>query len=145
MNKDYYELVNFMKYIRSYFIKNYESVYSVGKLNHSSKDYTYFSLTPDKFKKEKLKFVIILDHLQHCFTICLSGQNKDVRKQYWNIFKGSDWDKYHLAESIDNSLMIIDHTLVENPNFSNGEDLKTKIKKEASIFIQEMRNVLELN
>jgi len=133
--EDYHLIVSYMKELRAHFGKEYELDFKMGKINQSSKEYTYFSLTSESLKKIKLKFVIIYDHLSYSFDICLSGQNKSIRKKFWQMFKGSDWDKYHIAESIDNSLMIIDHTLVERANFRDTKNLTQQVEKEALIFI----------
>lgn len=140
---DYHELVKYMKELKAFFNKEYETHFKLGTLNTVSPDYTYLSLTTEELKKQKLKFVIILDHQKYCFTICLSGQNKAIRKKYWEMFKGSDWDQYHIAESITNSLMIIDHTLVQNPNFDNRNILTEQIETEALKFMNELTKVLE--
>jgi len=132
-----------MKELRIHFHKEHESEFILGKINQTSKDYTYFSITTAELKKAKLKFVIILDHIMDCFTICLSGQNKSVRKKYWYIFKRSDYNKYHLAESMDKNLMIIDHTLVEQPDFNHSKNLTNRIEKESLIFMNELREILE--
>ena len=77
------------------------------------------------------------------FSICLSGQNKDVRKKYWNMFKGSDWNKYQLAASIDNSLSIMDHIILEKPNFNDTDILIEQIEKESFKFMNDIRGLLE--
>lgn len=132
-----------MKELRAYFIKEYDLVYKIGKLNQGNKDYTYFSLTPESLKKQKLKFVIVFDHIHNSYTICLSGQNKSIRKKYWELFNGSDWTKYHLAESIDNSLMIIDHQLARKADFSDTKTITLHIKKEALSFMNDIKKILE--
>lgn len=76
------------------------------------------------------------------FSICLSGQNKNIRKRYWEIFKESNWDKYHIADSIDNNLLIVDHALVEDADFDNRKRLTEHIAKESLKFITEIRDVL---
>jgi len=140
---DYHDLVKFMKELRAYFKNGHEPEFTLGKINQSSKDYTYFSVTPEWLKNIKLKFVIIFDHVLNCFTICLSGQNKSIRQKYWQQFKESDWGKYHLAESIDNSLMIIDKTVITKADFSKTENLTQQIEKEALIFINEIKDYFE--
>lgn len=140
---DYHQMVNYMKELRTFFNKEYGYDYKLGKLNQGSKNYTYFSLTPESLKRLKLKFVIVCDHILNGFTICLSGQNKGIRKKYWNMFNGSNWDKYHLVESIDNSLMIIDYTMVENPDFGDLKSLTLQIEKESLVFMSELREILE--
>ncbi len=140
---DFHQLIAYMKELRTFFSKQYEASFSFGNIYLQSPDYSYFSLTTEELKKQKLKFVIILDHKTLCFSICLSGQNKSIRKKYWKIFKDSDWSKYHLAESIDNSLSIIDQIIVENPNFDDKRSLTQKIEIESIKFIKELRDTLE--
>lgn len=144
MPLDYRELVLYMKALKTFFHKEYDADFSVGKLNQSSPDFTYFSLTPNDFKKEKLKFVIILNHKNMSFEICLSGRNKSIRKKYWEIFKDSDWDKYHISDSIDDSLMIIDHTIVPHPDFTERIQLTKQIEQASLNFINDLRECLML-
>jgi len=79
-----------MKELRAFFHKQYETHLKLGKLNQGNADYSYLSLTTEELKNQKLKFVIILNHKIMCFSICLSGQNKSVRKKYWEIFKNKN-------------------------------------------------------
>ena len=142
-NLDYHQLINYMKELRAFFQKEYEMNFKLGNIYRGSPEYSYFSLTTEELRKLKLKFVIILNHQLMQFEICLSGQNKDIRKKYWKLFKGSDWNKYHITESINNSLMIIDHITVKNPDFSNKRNLTELIEKESLKFINEIKNIIE--
>ncbi len=139
----YHELIKYMKELRAFFDKGYDAYFKLGSIYKGSPDFSYFSLTTEELKKQKLKFVIILNHQLMNFSICLSGQNKRIRKKYWDMFKNSDWQKYHLVESISNSLSIIDHVLVAHPDFDNRIDLTEKIETESLKFINELRELLE--
>lgn len=139
---DYHQLINFMKELRTYFQKEYESYFKLGRLYQNSPDYSYFSLTTSSMKKLKLKFVIILDHQAMNFSICLSGQNKSIRKKYWQMFKNSDWNKYHLVENIDNSLMILNQIIIPQPNFNEKEFLTQQIEKKSFDFINDLQEIL---
>lgn len=140
---DYHELIGYMKSLKAFFFKAYGSEFKLGSIYMGSKDFSYFSLTTPQLKKQKLKFVIILNHRLTSFEICLSGQNKSIRKKYWEIFQGSSWNKYHIAESIESSLSIVDQTIVANPDFSNTEFLTRQIETAAFKFINEIRSLLE--
>ena len=83
----YHELINYMKELRAFFHTSYETYFSLGKIYRNNPDFSYFSLATEELKKQKLKFVIILDHKTLVFSICLSGQNKSIRKKYWEMFK----------------------------------------------------------
>ena len=132
-----------MKELRLFLKKEYDTIFKLGKIYQGDPNFSYFSLTTEELKRQKLKFVIILNHKELYFSICLSGQNKSIRKKYWKIFKGSNWNKYHLAESIDDSLSIIDQTIVKEPDFNNRMSLTEQIEKESLKFINEIKNILE--
>lgn len=138
----YHEMIKYMKELRAFFGKEYDTYFKLGKVYQENPDFSYFSLTTEELKKQKLKFVIILNHKLINFSICLSGQNKSIRKKYWEMFKNSDWDKYHLAESITNSLSIIDHTIVEQPDFDNRILLTKQIETESLKFINVLKGIL---
>lgn len=140
---DYHELIGYMKELKAFFGKAYDTYFKLGSIYQGNPDFSYFSLTTEELKKQKLKFVIILNHKMMRFSICLSGQNKSIRKRYWEMFKNSEWNSYHLAESIDDSLSIIDHTIVENPDFDNRRILTEHIETESLKFINELKEILE--
>lgn len=141
---DYHQLIQYMKSLRNYFKKGYDSVFQFGKVYQGNADYSYFSLTPPELKKQKLKFVIVFHHRSLQFSICLSGQNKQIRRKYWQLFKGSDWGQYQLAASIDDSLSIIDYVIVEQAELADEERLHAQIEAEALPFIDEFRALLEV-
>ena len=132
-----------MKELRAFFHREYDTRFKLGNLYQGNPDFSYFSLTTEELKKQKLKFVIILNHKLRYFSICLSGQNKSIRKKYWEIFRGNDWNKYHLAASINDSLSIIDQTIVEEPDFNNKIHLTEQIERESLNFINEINDLLE--
>lgn len=140
---DYHELIKYMKELSVFFIKKYDTYFKAGNVYQGNPDFSYFSLTTAELKKQKLKFVIILNHKLLSFSICLSGQNKSIRKKYWKMFKDNDWNTYHLATSIDDSLSIVDHTILEKPDFDNRRKLTTQIETESFKFIKEMNAILE--
>ena len=140
---DYSQLMNYIKGLRTYFKNEYAPDFIIGKVYQGNMDFSYISLTTQELKKQKLKFVIIFNHKMMRFEICLSGQNKSIRKKYWHLFKGSNWNKYHLAESIDDSLSIIDHIIVPRPDFDDTKKLTENIEKESLKFINDIRDILE--
>ncbi|WP_103070382.1 AraC family transcriptional regulator [Aquimarina sediminis] len=142
IQKDYNQLITYIKTIRTYFIKEYAVTFKVGNLNQGNMDFTYFSITPASLKKLKLKFVIIFNHVKMQFEICLSGQNKQIRKKYWRIFKHSDWDVYHIHETGD-GLSIIDHILIQYPDFDDPDTLTQQIEIMTMKFVKDITNVLD--
>lgn len=132
-----------MKDLTAFFEKEYDTYFKLGKVYQGNPDYSYFSLTTAELKKQKLKFVIILNHKLMEFSICLSGQNKSIRKKYWEMFRDSDWNKYHMVESINNSLSILDHIIVPEADFSDRVSLTKQIETESLKFINDLKEVFE--
>ncbi len=141
-DRDTYQLIQYMKEIRAFFSKEYEALFTLGNIYQGNPEYSYFSLKTAALKPQKLKFVIILNHNTLSFSICLSGQNKSIRKKVWELFNDSDWNTYHLAASIDDSLSIVDHTIVEEADFNNKKSLIQQIERESLAFVSEITAVL---
>src|SRR5574344_2804224 len=136
--RTYQGLVGFMRNLRTYFIKKYPVDYSIGSLYTGEMTITYFPFTPKTLKNQKLKIAIVFNHQDLRFEIWLAGQNKQIQKKYWEIFKDSDWHKYHIPSSITDGFSIVDNILVENPDFDNFEILTEQIESGALEFIKEM-------
>lgn len=143
IQQDYSVLMAFLKSLRIHFYKQYQPELKVGTVYQGNMNYSYLPMTTAKLKQLKLKFVLVFDHSAMRFEICLSGQNKSIRKHYWHQFKNSDWNKYELVEDIDKSLSIMNHTIVESPNFDDPIQLTQQIEKETLDFIQELNAVFE--
>ncbi|MEM9719154.1 MAG: GyrI-like domain-containing protein [Bacteroidota bacterium] len=140
---DYRQLMQFMKELRTHFQKEYGSEFKVGNLYQGSMDYSYFSLKPSELGAQQLKFVLGFNFVEMRMEMYLSGQNKGVRKKYWKLFSESNWNKYPLAESIDESLYIMRHVISEHPNLEDTHSLKEQIEMEAMKFMEELRSILE--
>ena len=107
-------------------------------------DISFFSCSPPSFKKEKLKVVILFIHDTFQFEIWLCGANKQIQKNYWEMFKESDWDKYRIPTTTKNVFSIVEHTLADQPDFDNLENLTFQIESEAIKFINDIKNDLLL-
>lgn len=140
--QDYHFLIGYMKEVRAYLGKHYEGAFKLGNVYRGHPEYSYFSLKEPTLSPYKLKFALVLDVEQQRFSICLTGQNKAVRKQYWNLFRGSDFTKYQLVPSIENSLPIIEHEIVACPNFEDRAALTELIEAESMAFIDEVSSAL---
>jgi len=141
--KAYKGLMSFMKSLRTYFVNNYPVDYVTGSLYSGDMSITYFPFTPKVLKEQKLKIAIVFNHQKIRFEIWLAGQNKQIQKKYWEIFKGSDWNKYHIPLTIDEGFSITDAILIENPDFDDLEVLKVQIETKTMEFVNEIMQVLE--
>lgn len=139
----YRKLIEYMMTMKTHFKNEYPGYAVSSNIYQGYMDVTHFSFTPPQLRKEKLKVVIVFIHPQVRFDIWLAGLNRKVQKQYWDMFKGSDWDKYRIPESIDDVFSIVEHTLVEQPDFDHLGALTRQIENETVQFITDIAVLFE--
>ena len=140
--KAYRGLIKYMADLRTYFIKEYPIDYLSSHIYQGHMDITYFPFTPKSLKLQKLKIAIVFNHEKVRFEIWLAGQNRQIQKKYWDLFKDSDWNKYHIPSTLKEGFSIIDDILVENPNFDDLDALTRQIESGAMKFIKDIVEVL---
>ncbi len=132
----------FMKSLRSHFNKYYFEDYYVGSIYNDDNTITYFPFTPKELKELKLKIAIVYNYQKEAFEIWLAAQNKQLQKKYWEIFKHSDWNKYHIPQSTADGFSIVDDVLIENPNLED-DSLTEQIESRSLQFIRDILEVFK--
>lgn len=140
--KEHRTLVKFMTELNTQLKNKYSPDFKIGQNYKGDKEISFFTLTPTSLQKQKLKIAIVYNYQGNQFEIWLAGQNREIQKKYWSIFKDSYWDKYHIPENVNAGFSIVDHVLVAKPNFRDSEKLKFKIESEAMKFIDDILEVL---
>jgi AraC family transcriptional regulator len=133
----------FMKALNSHLNKHYWEDYQIGSIYDGIDTITYFPFTPKDLKPHKLKIALVYNYQKKCFEIWLTGQNKQIQKKYWEIFKDSDWNKYHIPESLSDGFSIVDDILVEDLGFDDFDALIEQIESKSLKFIEDMLEVLK--
>ncbi len=105
-------------------------------------DMTYFSIVPEALKERGLKIAIVFLHREFRFEVWLAGVNKDVQAEYWKSISESGWNKYHLVPTLKGADSILEHVLVENPDFIDLAELTNQIEQETLRFIKEVEDFL---
>lgn len=133
----YNALVKFVMKLRTDFIKSLSDQYAFTGILHGYMDYTYFYYSNDFLKSKKLKFGLVLNHLDMRFEIWLLGNTISNQKKYWDLLKNTKWnqDKTEMPK-----YSIIEITLVENPDFNNLNTLANQIETK---MIQASNEVLD--
>jgi hypothetical protein len=108
-------------------------------------DMTYFSFIPESLKRRKLKIAIVFNYDDFRFEVWLGGYNKQVQTKYWTLFKNGDWNKYHLVSTTKGVDSIIEYVLVENPDFSDLDNLTKQVENGTLQFINDIENFLSKN
>jgi hypothetical protein len=121
----YNELVKFVMKLRTIFIRNLSDQYSFAGIFNGYMDYTYFYYTNDFLKSKKLKFGLVLNHIEMRFELWLLGNTKPIQKKYWKLLKTTKWNKGKTEMPKYSILVTI---LVENPDFDNLNTLTEQIE-----------------
>ncbi|MBI9012936.1 MAG: hypothetical protein JEZ08_11945 [Clostridiales bacterium] len=142
IKKAYIGLMEYIMSLRSHFKSKYPDYFVSGSVYSGYMDMSYFSFTPDFLKKRKLKIAIVFVHETIRFEVWLAGNNKQVQKKYWHLFRNGDFDKYEINSTLNGVDSIIEHILAENPNFDELTSLTDLIEDEALQFIKDLQNFL---
>ncbi len=137
----YKGLMDYIMNLRAHF-KNKFPDYFVSGLYFGYMDMTYFSFSPKSLKRQKLKIAIVFIHDTFRFEVWLGGYNKNVQAKYWKLFKESDWNKYHIVSTTKGVDSIVEHVLVEKPDFSNLDALTNHIEEGTLKFIDDIEDFL---
>lgn len=136
-------LSGFIKGFRAYLVHKYPQGHYVGSVYSNESTITYFPFTPTVLKEQQLKIAIVYNHPCNQFEVWLAGQNKTVQKKYWEFFKSSGWNAYHIPTSVETGLSIVDTMLVVHPDFSNPEALTNQIESGVMAFTDAVASALE--
>ncbi len=142
VRKAYKGIMEYIMELRLYFKKTYSNYFISGSIYYGYMDMTYFSFIPESLKIRNLKIAIVFIHENISFEVWLAGYNKQVQIKYWNLFKESDWNKYRIPLTIKGIDSIIEHVLVEDPDFSNTDALTKQIERGTLIFIKDVEDFL---
>jgi hypothetical protein len=140
--KAYRGLMQYIMDLRTYFQKKYPDYNVSGSIYYGYMDMTYFSYYPESLKRRKLKVGIVFIHETCRFEVWLFGYNKKVQNEYWNLITESGWDTYRIVKTTKGEDSIIEHTLVENPDFSNLNRLTKEIESGTLKFSKDVENFL---
>lgn len=138
----YRGIMQYIMNLRTYFNNVYPDYYVSGSIYYGYMDMTYFSFFPKSLKDKKLKIGIVFIHESCRFEVWLFGYNKQVQEKYWRLFKQSNWNKYRIPSTIKGVDSIMEDTLVENPDFSDLDNLTKQIETGTLKFIQDIEDFL---
>lgn len=142
IQKAYQGLMAYIMDLKTYFKNKYPDYFVSGSLYYGYMDMTYFSFIPESLKHRNLKIAIVFIHEAFRFEAWLAGYNKQVQTEYWKLFKESDWKKYRIVASPKGVDSILEHTLVDSPDFSDLGALTQQIERETLMFIEGVETFL---
>ena len=141
IQKAYKGLIEYIMDLRTQFSKKFPD-FKPGNIYHGYMDMTYFPIFPKSLKSRKLKIAIVFIHATIRFEVWLAGYNKQVQKEYWNLLKESNWNKYRIPPATKGVDSIMEYTLADIPDFSDLDGLTKQIEKGTLDFIKDIENFL---
>jgi hypothetical protein len=142
IQKAYQGLMDYMMSLKNHFTNKYPDFPVSGSIYYGYMDMTYFSIFPKSLKERDLKIAIVFLYDVFRFEIWLSGKNKQVLAKYWKIIKENNWDNYKILAPEKGVDSILEHILIDNPDFSDLEVLTKQIDKGTLKFIQNIESFL---
>lgn len=137
----YRGLMGYIMDLRTHFKNTYPD-YFVSGLYQGYMDMTYFSFSSRSCKQRNLKIAIVFVHETFRFEVWLTGYNKQVQAEYWNLFKESGWKNYRLVPTTKGADSILEFVVADNPDFRNPDALTQQIERESLIFIRDVESFL---
>jgi hypothetical protein len=132
----YQGITGFFRELRSHFEKSCPDYEIPGNIYYGFLDMTYFSILPPFLKDRGLKIAVVFVYDAFRFEVWLSGRNRGVQQAVSQSIQHSGWQTYHLTPEPRKADSVLDHVLVEDPDFSDLDDLTAKIESGTLEFIQ---------
>ncbi|MCW3999484.1 MAG: hypothetical protein NWE93_04540 [Candidatus Bathyarchaeota archaeon] len=145
IQKAYRGIMDYTMSLRIHFERQHPDLAVSGSIYFGYMDMTYFALVPEPLKQRKLKIAIVFLHEPFRFEVWLAGANKAVQKKYWALIKKSGEAKYRIPSAVEGNDSIVESILVENPDFSDPDQLTLQIEEAALRFIDEIEEFLSKN
>jgi len=142
VKKAYRGLMEYIMDLRTHFKNKYPDYFVSGSIYYGYMDMTYFSFFPESLKQRNLKIAIVFIHDTFRFEVWLAGYNKQVQTKYWKLFKESDWNQYPIVSTPKGVDSIMEHILVDHPDFSDLDTLTKQIERETLKFIKDVESFL---
>ena len=138
----YKGLMEYIMDLRTHFKNKYPEYFVSSSIYFGYMDMSYFAFFPESIKSRMLKIAVVFIHNTCAFEVWLVGYNRNIQKQYWKLFTESNWNKYHISSPAKGVDSIIDHVIVDNPDFSDLDTLTMQIENGTLNFIEDIENFL---
>ena len=141
IQKAYRALLSYMMGLRTHFKNRYPDS-AVSGLYQGYMDMTYFALFPPLLKHRDLKIAIVFNYDAFRFEAWLAGSNRKVQRQYWELFRDSQWPKYRVITPGRGIDSIIECDLAKDFDFSDPDALTSSIEMATAAFINDVEKFL---
>lgn len=141
IQKAYRALLSYMMGLRTHFQKRYPDS-AVSALYQGYMDMTYFAIFPAPLKHRNLKIAIVFNYDAFGFEAWLAGGNRKVQRQYWELFKDSQWPKYRVVTPVKGIDSILECDLAIDFDLDDPDALTASMEKATVAFIDDIDRFL---
>ena len=141
IQKAYRALISYMMSLRTHF-KNKSEGFTVSGLYQGYMDMTYFALFPPSLKHRDLKIAVVLNYDAFRFEAWLAGSNRNIQRQYWKLFKDSQWPEYRVVTPAKGIDSILECDLATDFDLDDPDALTASIEKATVAFIGDIERFL---
>lgn len=137
----YRALLSYMMGLRTHFMNDLAGP-TVSGLYQGYMDMTYFALFPSSLKHRNLKIAIVFDYDAFGFEAWLAGRNRKVQRQYWELFKDSQWPAYRVVTPAKGIDSILECDLAKDFDLDAPDALTASIATTTAAFIDDIERFL---
>jgi hypothetical protein len=141
IQRAYAALLAYMLSLRTYLVNKY-GISVVSNLYQGYLDMTYFAIFPHSLKDRGLKVAVVFNYNAFRFEAWLAARNRVVQRQYWEVFKDSQWPEYRVVAPAKGIDSIIEYDLAADFDLASPENLTETIEKGTAEFIADMEKFL---
>jgi hypothetical protein len=139
----YRALLLYMMGLRTHF-KNSRGG-SVSGLYQGYMDMTYFALFPPSLRRRNLKIAIVFNYDAFRFEVWLSARNQELQRQYWELFKDTEWPGYRVAAPAKGVDSILECDLASDFDLDDPDALTARIETTTLAFIDRIDGFLSVD
>jgi hypothetical protein len=141
IQRAYGALLSYMMGLRRHFESGLAG-FTVSGLYQGYMDMTYFALFPPSLKACNLKIAIVFNYDAFRFEAWLSGGNREVQRQYWQLFKDSRWPEYRVVAPAKGIDSILECDLATDFDLDDPDALTSSIEATTVAFIEDIERYL---
>ena len=141
IRKAYRALLAYLMGLRTHFQNTYPDS-AVSALYQGYLDMTYFAIVPPPLRQRGLKIAIVFNYEAFRFEAWLAGRNRQVSRQYWELFRDSQWTTYRVVTPGKGIDSIVECDLAKDFDLSAPDALTSSIETATTAFIGDLDEFL---
>jgi hypothetical protein len=141
LQKGYQEFVKFFRYLRTCLEKEFDGYSFTGSIVENTMDYSYFQFTDDALKSKGLKIVVAFVHCGFSYEVWLSGMNRRVQSEYFEMLKGKPL-QYTLTADPNRIDYILKKTIDGELDYEHLDILISGMKTSIMEFIRDIKDLI---